>query len=333
MRWYGANRRDLPWRRTNDPYAILVSEVMLQQTQVKTVIAYYRRWMETFPDAASLAAAPESKVLKFWEGLGYYRRARNLQAAAREITGRGGFPNTIEGLLALPGIGRYTAGAVGSIAFGLKLAVVDGNVSRVLARFLGIKAMVKSAEVQQKLWAWMQNAIPEKSPGDFNQAMMELGAVVCQVRNPMCEDCPLREGCRARRNGWQDQLPRTEKIETVGRVESAVLIRNNGKIWLARRGTGEWHEGLWALPSVLHRVPEADWMADFNRRFRTKLHAARVLHSARYQVTRHRIELRVFETRAAYGSAGRLRPWSLAELRDLPMVTAHRKSLESLSVI
>ena len=167
LAWYDAKRRDLPWRRTKDPYAILVSEVMLQQTQVKTVIPYYLRWMAAFPDAAALAAAPEQKVLKLWEGLGYYRRARNLQAAARAISSEwnGCFPPTLDGLLSLPGVGRYTAGAVGSIAFGWKLPVVDGNVSRVLARWLGIKGFVKSSDVQEKFWAFTSANISQERPG------------------------------------------------------------------------------------------------------------------------------------------------------------------------
>jgi len=332
--WYAANSRDLPWRKTKDPYAILVSEVMLQQTQVKTVIPYYGRWMEAFPHASSLASAPEQDVLKLWEGLGYYRRARNLQATARQIATqwRGRFPDTLEGLLTLPGIGRYTAGALGSIAFGWKLPVVDGNVSRVLARFLGIKGPVKSAAVQEKLWAWMEMAIPEERPGDFNQAMMELGATVCFPKNPSCDACPLWNDCWARQRGWQERLPKSEKIETVGRVESAVVLRNAEKILLVQRSAGEWHEGLWALPSVMHSQNGADWIIDFNRRFKTKLRATSMAFSSRYQVTHHRVELKVFESAAGHASPA-LKSYNINQLPTLPMVTAHRKSLKQMGVI
>jgi A/G-specific adenine glycosylase len=331
LAWYSRSRRDLPWRRTKDPYAILVSEVMLQQTQVKTVIPYYQRWMAQFPDAASLASAPEEQVLKLWEGLGYYRRARNLQAAARAICGH--FPETLDGLLSLPGVGRYTAGAVGSMAFGLKLPVVDGNVSRVLARFLGVKNFIKSPEVQARLWSWMESAMPEKDPGDFNQAMMELGATVCAARAPLCDACPLRNECWARRHGWQDRLPKSEKVESVGRVESAVLIRDAQTIWLVLRKAGEWHEGLWALPSVLRPDAADDWMGDFDERFGLRIETRKASTSSRYQVTQHRIELRVYETAPTKIKSPDLKARGLEELDSLPMVTAHRKSLQRLKII
>lgn len=332
LKWYDSHQRDLPWRKTNDPYAILVSEVMLQQTQVKTVIPYFRRWMEAFPTVETLGKAPEQDVLKLWEGLGYYRRARNLQAAARQVASRGRFPDTLEALLSLPGIGRYTAGAVGSIAFGWKLPVVDGNVSRVLARFLGIKGVVKSGAVQDKLWAWMELAIPEKKPGDFNQAMMELGATVCLPKNPSCGVCPLRTDCWARQRGWQDRLPMSEKMESVARVESAVLLRDAEKILLVQRGAGEWHEGMWALPSVMHLQASPEWMVEFNRRFKTRVRNAAVAFSSRYQVTNHRVELKVFESAAGYAS-GALKSYNIDQIPALPMVTAHRKSLKQLGVI
>jgi len=335
LKWYAGNRRDLPWRLTRDPYAILVSEVMLQQTQVKTVIAYYRRWMEAFPNAATLAAASEEKVLKLWEGLGYYRRARNLQAAARAIRDEwnGRFPGSLEGLLSLPGIGRYTAGALGSIAFGWKLPVVDGNVSRVLARYLGIRSLIKTPAAQKKLWAWMEAAIPAQNPGDFNQAMMELGAMVCLPRAPKCGACPLHGGCWAQARGRQEQLPRTQGIESVGRVESAVVLRENGSIWLVRRRAGEWHEGLWALPSVMRAGMDGDWREDFRRRFGIQLRESPLACSMRYQVTHHRIDLRVFEAPTVGGSSGCLRRWKLGALAGLPMVTSHRRGLERLQII
>ena len=197
--WYEAAKRDLPWRRTTDPYAITVSEVMLQQTQVVTVIPYYERWLKLFPTWRALAGADEKAVIKAWEGLGYYRRARNLQALAKAVTAAGGkMPRSEEGLRALPGIGPYTAAAVGSIAFGLPLAVLDGNVMRVLARLLALSDDISRPQTRVKLQEIANAFLDRKNPSRHNQAVMELGATICLPRNPMCLICPLNQGCRGR---------------------------------------------------------------------------------------------------------------------------------------
>jgi len=180
----------------------------------------------------------------------------------------------------------------------------------------------------------MEDAMPVGRPGDFNQSMMELGATVCLPKKPLCGACPLRKECRARARGWQDRLPRTEKIETVARVESAVLLREHGSIWLVRRNAGEWHEGLWALPSIIHRNADENWVADFDRRFGMDLRETRKALAARYQVTHHRIELRVFEAGGGTPkSLARLRAWDVDQLGRLPIVTAHRRSLQRLRII
>jgi len=209
LSWYHRNKRDLPWRKTRDPYRILVSEIMLQQTQVATVIPYYLRFIRTFPTVSSLARAPLQNILKLWEGLGYYSRARNLHRAAQAIHKQWNdqVPSTVAGLSSLPGIGRYTAGAVASIAFGVNAPVLDGNVRRVLCRIFAIRKDPRDAVVQDRLWRLAEELLPARNVGDFNQGLMELGATVCLPRTPSCSVCPVREYCRAHRLGIQNRLP------------------------------------------------------------------------------------------------------------------------------
>jgi len=199
LAWYDKTKRDLPWRNTKDPYSIWVSEIMLQQTQVKTVIPYYERWIKTLPTIDKLANAPEQKILKLWEGLGYYSRAKNLKKSAKIICKEmnGKLPNTVKNLQNLPGIGRYTAGAISSIAFGLKAPVLDGNVKRVLSRLFCINKNGTTSAYENCLWKKAENLLPVRRPGDFNQALMELGATVCIPGSPICQQCPLRTICKA----------------------------------------------------------------------------------------------------------------------------------------
>src|SRR6185503_9991928 len=208
--WYRGARRDLPWRRTRDPYAIWVSEVMLQQTRVTVVVPYWQRWMARFPSPAALAGAPLDDVLAAWSGLGYYGRARNLHRGAREVVARygGRLPDSAGELRTLPGIGRYTAGAIASMAFDRQEPLVDGNVARVLARVFAVEEDVKSAAGQNRLWQLAADLVPSEAPGDFNQALMELGATLCAPAAPRCAGCPLAADCRAHREGRTDELPR-----------------------------------------------------------------------------------------------------------------------------
>ena len=207
--WYDRAARDLPWRRTRDPWAILLSEVMLQQTRVDVVVPYWTRMLERFPAPRDMAEAPIDDVLSRWSGLGYYRRARNLWLCAREVVERfdGRLPDDVEGLRSLPGIGAYTAGAVASIAFDRQAPLVDGNVARVLARHAGIDDDPRSAVGQRRLWAEAAALVPAERPGRFNQALMELGATICTPRSPACAICPLERDCVARREGRVDELP------------------------------------------------------------------------------------------------------------------------------
>jgi A/G-specific adenine glycosylase len=226
LRWYAIHKRDLPWRRTSDPYAIWVSEAMLQQTRVDVVVAYYGRWMASFPTLRTLAAARESDVLSCWAGLGYYSRARNLRKAARLAGGR--LPTTYDGLLGLPGIGPYTAAAVASIAFGEPRAVLDGNVERVASRLLGVRDPRQGAgraQVRKAVDRWLS---PSR-PGDWNQAMMELGATVCTPRGPKCGSCPVSAFCAARRSGTQHAIPipKPRRVAVAEKRRYAVVLRGD----------------------------------------------------------------------------------------------------------
>ena len=255
--FYRRHQRDLPWRRTRDPYAIWVSEIMLQQTRVATVIPYWQRWMTRFPTVAALADAPEDDVLAAWAGLGYYSRARNLHRGARWVVERGGgVPRGAAELRAIPGIGAYTAGAIASIAFGERAALVDGNVARVLARVLGLDDDVKSTAGQRRVWAAataLVAALPAAmDPGELNQGLMELGATVCTPTRPTCLVCPISGRCVARRDGREAELPVLPKRKAASELpviaEVALWLGRGATIAMARRGADGLYAGLWELP-------------------------------------------------------------------------------------
>jgi len=250
--WFRRHRRDLPWRRTRDPYAIWISEAMLQQTQVATVIPYYERFLQRFPSVRALAEAPLDDVLRIWSGLGYYARARNLHAAAKSVVRDfgGELPGSIESLRTLPGVGAYTAGAVASIAFGKQAAVVDGNVARVIARLFAIREDLREPATRRRLWELAESMLPVRACGDFNQGLMELGATVCTPNSPACQVCPLREGCRANLAGLTVAIPRAAARAAVGEERHVVLAVASAGTWLfvRRPESGLWG-GLWELPS------------------------------------------------------------------------------------
>ena len=262
LAWYERNRRDLPWRQTADPYAVWVSEMMLQQTQVATVIPYWERWMARFPTVRHLAEAPLDDVLREWQGLGYYARARNLHRAAQVIVEKHGgeFPRTFEEVLALPGIGRYTAGAVCSIALGLDTPIVDANVIRVLCRVFGVHGDPKSPAVQRRLWALAEELIPTGRASDFNQGVMELGALVCGSP-PRCDAgaCPMRGICSAYASGDPASLPEfaPRKSFTTQTDVSALVERGDGRLLLVRRPEGGLWGGLYEFPRVTAQEGEA----------------------------------------------------------------------------
>jgi len=251
LAWYRAHRRDLPWRRTRDPYAIWISEAMLQQTRVETVIPYWHRFLERFPDVEALATADADDVIGCWAGLGYYSRARNLHRAARAVMEQHGgrLPEDVDALRALPGIGRYTAGAVASIAFDRPAPIVDGNVARVLVRLLGIEGDVRSRAVQEQLWEEAQLLVQGEEPGSLNQALMELGAVVCTPRGPRCPDCPWTRSCVARAEGRPESLPVKSRGAAPRRVEAvAAFLERGGRALAVQRPKHGLLGGLWDLP-------------------------------------------------------------------------------------
>jgi len=252
LHWFQAGHRDLPWRRTHDPYAIWLSETMLQQTRAAAAIPYYERFLQRFPDVNALARAPESEVLALWSGLGYYHRARNLLLAARRIDDAGHFPQTYDAIRDLPGVGDYTAAAVGSIAFGLPRAVLDGNVLRVIARITAdggdIGAGATRRRFQQIADEWLDMA----EPGAFNQAMMELGATVCLPRNPMCLVCPVAALCEARAQGTQAQYPiKISKVMPKIAMSEVVRCERDGAVLLRQRPANSSRmAGFWELPDL-----------------------------------------------------------------------------------
>jgi A/G-specific adenine glycosylase len=250
--WYTQHAADLPWRRRRDAYAIWLSEVMLQQTQVETVKGYYERFLSAYPTVGDLAAAPLADVLKLWEGLGYYSRARNLHQAAQRVSRvyGGQFPTTADALQALPGIGRYTAGAIASIAFDQRAPVLDGNVIRVFARLTDLAADVTQPAVKADLWQLAEAWLPSERVGDYNQALMELGRTVCKPRRPLCSQCPLREDCRAFAQGTQAQRPVKKARATTPHydVAAGIIWNGRGELLIAQRPLDGLLGGLWEFP-------------------------------------------------------------------------------------
>ncbi len=259
LHWFDANRRDLPWRevKPRNPYHVWVSEIMLQQTRTETVKGYFCRWIEQFPSLEALAQASEEQVLRAWQGLGYYSRARNLHKAARQVMMEygGEMPQDARSLQRLPGIGAYTAGAIASMAFGQQVPAVDGNLLRVLARFYGVDQDIASTAGKKTLTGLAEAIIPEMRPGDFNEAMMDLGADVCSPKNPRCDQCPLKGQCRAFREKRTDQLP--VKRSRAAQKEFAAacgLVARTGKFLLHKRPAKGMLASMWEFPMVLEKT-------------------------------------------------------------------------------
>ena len=252
LAWYRRNARTLPWRGHPDPYAVWISEIMLQQTRVETVIPYFQRWMDRFPTIRALAGSSEQNVLKLWEGLGYYSRARNLHKAAKILVEKydGKLPRDLDVLRGLPGIGRYTVGAIASMAFGLDEPTLDGNIRRVLARVFNISLPANSSAGQKSLWDLAARYLPRHRAGDYNQALMDLGATICLPKNPCCLICPLMELCEARLKGIQDQRPVLKpKKKTPHYILAAAVVVKNGCVLLAKRPSKGLLGGMWEFPN------------------------------------------------------------------------------------
>jgi A/G-specific adenine glycosylase len=312
--WFAKAARDLPWRSTRDPYAIFVSELMLQQTQVATVIPYYERWLARFPDFLALAAADESDVLSVWQGLGYYSRARNLHRAARHIVAHHGglMPKDPEQIRALPGVGRYTAGAVASFAFDLPEPLVDANVARVLARLMNLSDPIDSTAGQRALWNQASELVPAKSPGKFNAALMELGAILCKPREPGCLLCPVQRNCGAHRADTVTTIPQKKpRRKTIDLDEPCAWIQRDQQILLEQQVGTRWR-GLWKLPAI-DSVPDAPSIL-----------------SLEYPFTHHRVTLSVFHAAAPKVLRENLAWHKLADLPDVPLAAPHRRAIDQL---
>lgn len=283
LQWFKENGRPLPWRQTDDAYAIWLSEVILQQTRIAQGTAYWERFMAQWPSVDDLAAATEDEVLKAWQGLGYYSRARNLHAAARQVVGMGGFPRTFKELKTLKGVGDYTAAAIASFAFGEPVAVVDGNVYRVLSRYFGIDTPIDSTQGKKEFQAMAQSLIPHGEPADYNQAIMDFGAIQCTPASPRCAACPLCETCIAFREHRTEGLPvKSKKVKQRERRFTYLYIEHQGHIAIHQRGAGDIWQGLWELPQDTHLTsPDvAGWEGE-----------ARLLHKEVKHVLTHQVIL------------------------------------------
>lgn len=337
LAWYRTHRRVLPWRSDKpDAYRVLVSEAMLQQTQVATVIAYFERFLLAFPRVRDLAAAEEQDVLRQWQGLGYYRRARNLHAAARAIVERHGgvVPSTVAELEALPGVGRYTAGAVASIAFGIGAPIVDGNVARVLSRWFIIEGAVDDKPVRDELWRLAAELVPAGDAGDFNQAMMELGAMVCTPRGAKCLACPVSQWCGANDKGLVDMLPRKrEKRKPTAVSYHAVAVECDGRfLYTQRPPTGLW-AGMWQFPVAEHIEGNASakmlqvWLRDS---FGLVCAAPKRVKKLEHQTTHRTVGVTLWHTKAGKKTTGDT--WkSVVEAAELPASRLQRRCEELMS--
>ena len=252
LAWYHANKRTLPWRGHSSAYAVWVSEIMLQQTRVEAVIPYFEKWMRLFPNVHALANASEQEVLNAWEGLGYYSRARNLHKAAKIVLTqyKGEIPRDLDELRKLPGIGRYTLGAIASIAFGMDVSALDGNIKRVYARIFDVETPVDTPAGEKILWDLADKNLPKGHAGDYNQALMDLGATICIPKNPRCLICPVMKLCKARENGTQNQRPvKTPKKDVPHYIHAAAVIKERNKVLLAQRPSEGLLGGMWEFPN------------------------------------------------------------------------------------
>jgi A/G-specific adenine glycosylase len=343
LAWYRRARRRLPWRaigEPTDPYRVWVSELMLQQTRVEIVIPYFLRFTERFPDLESLAAASEAEVLAHWSGLGYYSRARALHRAARLlIRERGGrLPEDVEGFLELPGIGRYTAGAIVSIGYGKPAPIVDGNVARVLTRLYGLRGDPRSGSLNRRLWQIAEEILPRRSVSDFNQALMELGALVCTPRSPKCLVCPLREHCVANREGLQDRLPEIAARPRATRVVmAAAVVERRRKVLLYRRTRTGLLKGLWEIPMGECRRGERprDAVArEAKETYGIALDVGNELARVKHSIMNRRITLHAFEAELGGDRAERIERhfrWvDRSHIFKLPVSSMVRKVIERL---
>jgi len=341
LRWFEGHARPLPWRKSYRPYEVWVSEVMLQQTQVETMLPYFERWMKAFPNIKSLAGAPEKKVLKLWQGLGYYSRARNIHANAKKIVQQhgGALPRDFDTLLSLKGIGRYTAGAIASIAFNLPRPIVDGNVLRVLSRVYAIDKAIDVEKNRAVFWELETTLIPAGRARDFNQALMELGALVCTPRDPDCAVCPIKKHCAALDQNKVAAYPiRNGRKKTVKVIAAAAILRHRDKFLVHKRPLGQIMGGLWEFPEWKLARDKSFSALEIKRKTQDLLRSEfglaaeglRHLGSVRRHYTHHAEKLEVFSLDVDPAPQADKRDWparwiSPDEFRTYPFSSAHAK--------
>ncbi len=341
--WFSRHKRDLPWRETYSPYHVWISEIMLQQTQMERGVEYFKRWIERFPDVGSLAEAPQDEILKLWEGLGYYSRARNLHKAARMVMEHHGgtLPTTTEGLLALPGIGPYTARAIASIAFGQDVCVVDANVERVVSRLYDIEQPVKSRQAQKEIAEYGHCLLPKGHARDFNQALMEFGSLVCTPRNPSCPQCPLAQWCRAREAGVQEKRPVVLKAPAPVYLTMATgILVHDGRILTQKRLAEDVWGNLWEFPGGVvedGETPQEAVIREYMEETGLVVNHPELIASFRHSFTRFRVTLHAFsvtllsspeELSLQAAQEHRWANWS--EIMKLAFPAGHRKLVRHL---
>ena len=330
LAWYRRNVRTLPWRGHPDSYAVWVSEIMLQQTRVDTVIPFFNRWMQRFPTVNDLAASSEQEVLNSWEGLGYYSRARNLHKAAKIVVEKyeGQLPRDPDALRQLPGIGPYTAGAIASMAFGMNEPTLDGNIRRVFARVFDISAPADSSSGKKALWGLVAKHLPKGKAGDFNQALMDLGAAVCLPKNPRCVICPLMEMCEARAQGIQDQRPVLKpKKETPHYILAAAVIVKNGRVLLAKRPSKGLLGGMWEFPAGrIDGGPAKELRKALRLAYQLKVQRNDALGVFKHAYTHFKVTVHAFRCKLVSRPKDQNLKWiKLAELEDFPMGKVDRQ--------
>ena len=336
LNWYDEHKRLLPWRDIRNPYATWVSETMLQQTRVETVVDYYLRFMQRFPDVKALAAAPVEDVLKLWEGLGYYRRARNLWAGAQQVMleFNGTIPENVEQLKRIKGIGAYTAGAIASIAFGKAVPAVDGNVIRVMSRLYDDHQMMGTASAQRHMDSLVMENIPEDRPGDFNQALMDLGARICVPGTPDCGNCPLRSECLALRHATAEQLPVLPTKAKQKEIRYDLLLITDGDRILMRQRTESLLQGLWVFP-MLETKDKPDVLSEqIRKQWKLDVSDLKPAGEAKHVFTHQIWLMKLYAAQATVQPVPQGWKWvTIEEMRQLTIPTAMRGALQAVDTL
>jgi A/G-specific adenine glycosylase len=346
LNWYNQNKRTLPWRDHPDPYAVWVSEIMLQQTRVDTVIGYFQRWMAKFPTIEALAQADEQDVLNLWEGLGYYSRARNLHKAAKMLAegslspreraggeGRANLPEDTKSLMKLPGIGRYTAAAISSMAFGHDAAALDGNIRRVYARVFNVEEALGTTDAEKILWEIAEDILPKGEAGDYNQALMDLGSAVCTPRNPSCEDCPINKDCEAYQLDIQEMRPvRKTKKPVPYHIHAGAVIVKQGQVLLAQRPTKGLLGGMWEFPNGrVEENPAKELEFLIGEGYQVKIQVGDPLGKVDHAYTHFKITEYAFLCTMSGSSIKENMRWvNLKDLDDYPMGKVDREIAKTL---